>query len=101
MKEEDFYVTLYEDGDREIIYFCNERRVSYIHGDSANDYEEYELHECYNHIMSTINDKRYADCICECISALVNDWFEDYLQQPGYTNIKMHILDMNYEKLNK
>ena len=88
-------ITLYNDGDREIIYFCRDRRVSYIHGDSTNDYEEYELFECQEHIMSTIKDKRYADCICECLSALINDWFDDYIQMPIYTDIKMYILQMN------
>ena len=88
-------LTLYDDGDKEILYFCDERRVTYIHGDSANDYIEYDMHECYEHIMDTIKDKRYADCICECISALVNDWFEDYIQMSGYNDIKNHILDMN------
>lgn len=88
-------LTLYDDSNREILYFCDEKRITYIHGDSAVDYEEYELHKCYVHIMTTINNKQYADCVCECISALVNDWFEDYIQMSGYNDIKNHILDMN------
>ena len=94
-------ITLYNDGDKEIIYFCDSRNITFIHGDSAVDYTEYELDICYDHIMSSIKDKRYADCICECISALVNDWFDDYVQQPGYTDIIIHILNMNDDELNK
>lgn len=100
-------IILYDDGDI-IIYYCiNETDrefdfVSVIHGDSGIDYPILnnitECHQCYNHIMTIIKNKRYADCICECISAIANDWFEDYIQMPAYNDIKNHILDMNNER---
>ena len=88
-------LTLYEDNDLEILYFVNDHNIRINKTSSGIDYTENELHQCYDHIMSIVKDKRYADCICECISALVNDWFEDYIQMPGYNDIKNHILDMN------
>lgn len=88
-------ITLYDDGELEILYFSDNHNVRINKISSGCDYTENELWYCYDHIMSIVKDKRYADCICECISALVNDWFEDYVQQPGYTDIIMHILKMN------
>ena len=103
-------ITLYNDGDKEVHYYINKINrecdfVSVIRGDGGVDYpilnDILECHKCYDHIMSIINDKRYAECICECISAIVNDWFEDYIQMPVFADIKMHILDLNNEQLNK
>lgn len=88
-------ITLYDDGELEIFIFSDNHNVRINKISSGYDYTENELRECYEHIMSIVKDKRYADCICECISALVNDWFDDYMQMPMYTDIKMHILNMN------
>lgn len=97
-------ILLYDDKDIEVIYFLKEHRILLNKDSTGWDYllnDTNEMHQCYEHIMTIIKDKRYADCICECISAIFNDWFEDYVQMPGYNDIKNHILDMNNEKFNK
>lgn len=93
-------ITLYNDGDIEVHYFTEEHRILLIKDSTGWDYileDPNEMYHCYNHIMSIIKDKRYADCICECISAIFNDWFEDYILMPGYNDIINHILDINNE----
>lgn len=108
MKREDI-ITLYDDGDKEVHYFIDKTNrkndfVLVMHGDCGVEYSIYdtiECHHCYDHIVFLINNKRYADCILECISAIANDWFEEYIKEPGYNDIINHILEINNEQLNK
>lgn len=101
MAENNYYKVIYDDGDKEVIYFLNEDRVLFITGDSGVDYElnskngGEELYNCFDHIMYRIPNKEEADCVCEIISSLLNRWYDEYMESDVYKNIKHNLIKTN------
>lgn len=101
MNENNYYKVIYDDGDKEVIYFLDEDRVLFITGDSGVDYELNnknsieELYNCFDHISSRFLNKEEADCVCEIISSLLNKCYDEYMGSDVYKNIKHNLIKTN------